>query len=92
MRAARSGWDAGRSEGWLPPASERSPRAKVVIPGELPMRVYTNHYNEHWLHRALQLGSPDVSHATDDRDTRATTALRPDDLLGGLIHEYQRAA
>jgi hypothetical protein len=42
--------------------------------------------------RALQLGSPDGSHATDERDTRATAALRRDDLLGGLIHEYQRAA
>ena len=33
-----------------------------------------------------------AAQATDERDTRATPALRRDDLLGGLIHEYQRAA
>jgi transposase InsO family protein len=59
---------------------------------EAVLRVYTNHYNEHRPHRALQLAPPDGSHATDERDTRATAALRRDDLLGGLIHEYQRAA
>jgi hypothetical protein len=42
--------------------------------------------------RALQLASPDGSHATDERDSRATPALRRDDLLVGLIHEYQPAA
>jgi putative transposase len=59
---------------------------------EAVLRVYTNHYNEHRPHRALQLAPPDGRHATDERDTRATPALRRDDLLGGLIHEYQRAA
>jgi putative transposase len=59
---------------------------------EAVLRVYTNHYNEHRPHRALRLAPPDGSHATDERNSRATAALRRHDLLGGLIHEYQRAA
>ena len=59
---------------------------------EAVLRVYTNHYNEHRPHRALQLVPPDGSNATDERNTRTTAALRRHDLLGGLIHEYQRAA
>jgi transposase InsO family protein len=59
---------------------------------EAVLRVYTNHHNGHRPHRALQLAPPDGRHATDERDTRATPALHRDDLLGGLIHEHQRAA
>jgi putative transposase len=59
---------------------------------EAVLRVYTNHYNAHRPHRALRLAPPDGSNATDERNTRTTAALRRHDLLGGLIHEYQRAA
>ena len=59
---------------------------------EALLRMYTNHYNEHRPHRALQLAPPDGSNATDERNTRTTAGLRRHDLLGGLIHEYQRAA
>ena len=59
---------------------------------ERVLRVYTKHYNEHRPHRALQLAPPDGSNATDERNTRTPAALRRHDLLGGLIHEYRRAA
>jgi putative transposase len=53
------------------------------------LRVYTKHYNEHRPHRALQLAPPDGDHSTVDANT---ADLRRRDLLGGLIHEYKRAA
>jgi putative transposase len=59
---------------------------------EAVLRVYTNHYNAHRLHRALELAPPDGSNASDERNSRTTAALRRHDLLGGLVHEYQRAA
>ena len=59
---------------------------------EAVLRMYRNHYNAHRPHRALQLAQPDGSNATDEHNTRSTAALRRHDRLGGLIHEYQRAA
>jgi putative transposase len=53
---------------------------------ERVLRVYSNHYNEHRPH------PPDGGNSNADGNTRATAALRRRDLLGGLIHEYQRAA
>ena len=56
------------------------------------LHVYVAHYNRHRPHRALELQPPDPSaHA------RALTEARPSqvrrhDLLGGLVHEYRRAA
>ena len=55
------------------------------------LRVYTKHDNEHRPHRALQLAPPDADNSTVDTNTGPTDALRRRDLLGGLIHEYQRA-
>jgi putative transposase len=53
------------------------------------LRVYTDHYNRQRPHRALTLRPPNPG----------TDALRPGsgriqrhDRLGGLIHEYYRAA
>jgi putative transposase len=59
---------------------------------ERVLRVYTRHYNEHRPHRALQLAPPDGDNSTADAYTRARAAVRRRDLLGGLIHEYRRAA
>ncbi len=56
------------------------------------LRVYTRHYNEHRPHRALQLVPPDGDNSTADANTRATAPVRRRELLGGLIHEYGRAA
>ena len=54
--------------------------------------VYIEHYNRHRPHRALQLEAP-------DRPARLTVVgeneggeVRRRDLLGGLLHEYRRAA
>jgi putative transposase len=59
---------------------------------EQVLRVYIQHYNRHRPHRALQLQAP-------DRPARLTVvgegqdgAVLRRDLLGGLLHEYRRAA
>jgi putative transposase len=60
---------------------------------EQVLRVYARHYNRHRPHRSLALRSP-------EQTDRSPTPLRarPDpplirrDRLGGLIHEYERAA
>jgi putative transposase len=59
---------------------------------ERVLRVYTNHYNGHRPHRALQLVSPDGGDAIPVNHTRGAAAVRRLDLLGGLIHEYRQAA
>jgi putative transposase len=56
------------------------------------LRVCTRHYNEHRPHRALRLVPPDGGGAAPVNHTRAASAVRRQDLLGGLIHEYRRAA
>jgi putative transposase len=59
---------------------------------ERVLRVYVGHYNRHRPHRALGLQPPNppalvmlISRDQHDRVHRR-------DLLGGLLHEYQRAA
>jgi putative transposase len=57
------------------------------------LRVYTRHYNQHRPHQALSLRPPE--HA--DKSASSLRAppyaqLKRTDLLGGLIHEYERAA
>jgi putative transposase len=56
------------------------------------LRIYVEHYNRHRPHRALGLESPSpatgLTHAGEDRRTRVYRR----DLLGGLLHEYRRAA
>jgi len=59
---------------------------------ERVLRAYTNHYNEHRPHRALKLASPGGSIANLNGNTNTPVAIHRRDLLGGLIHEYQRAA
>jgi len=59
---------------------------------ERVLRVYTKHYNRHRPHRALRLAPPDGSSRADNDHTRTASAVRRHDLLGGLIHEYERAA
>jgi transposase InsO family protein len=59
---------------------------------ERVLRVYVDHYNTHRPHRALALKPP-----TPRRHPRLVSSDPPDQLhrgdrLGGLIHEYARAA
>ncbi len=56
------------------------------------LRIYADHYNHHRPHRALSLQPP-----TPERHLHAVSSHSPDrihrrDRLGGLIHEYARAA
>jgi putative transposase len=54
--------------------------------------VYVEHYNQHRAHRALGLQPPDppagLRSIAEDRRGR----VHRRDLLGGLLHEYRRAA
>jgi putative transposase len=56
------------------------------------LRVYVAHYNQHRPHRALGLEPPDPASGfriiAEDHRAR----LQRHDLLGGLLHEYRRAA
>jgi putative transposase len=60
---------------------------------EQVLRVYARHYNRHRPHRSLALRSPEQ---TDTSPTPVRAPPYPQlnrrDLLGGLIHEYERAA
>jgi transposase InsO family protein len=53
------------------------------------LRVFVDHYNRERPHRALDLHSPRTD--TAQEPSRSGTILRRD-RLGGLIHEYHRAA
>jgi putative transposase len=54
--------------------------------------VYVQHYNRHRPHRALMLQAPDPSAPLISlgKDHQGTVCRR--NLLGGLLHEYRRAA
>jgi putative transposase len=52
------------------------------------LRIYRCHYNEHRPHRALQLTPPN---GRDPTPLNTTGCPRRQDLLGGLIHEYEAA-
>jgi putative transposase len=56
------------------------------------LRVFTAHYNGHRPHRSLHLRPPDgQSPAEQPTDSETLTVMRRD-RLGGLLHEYERAA
>ena len=56
------------------------------------LRVYVQHYNRHRPHRALGLPPPDPLARPAVRAEDNRSAVRRRDLLGGLLHEYRRAA
>jgi putative transposase len=56
---------------------------------ETVLRIYTHHYNRERPHRGLALLSPDSTNA-DPPPSGGEIKRR--DRLGGLIHEYHRAA
>jgi putative transposase len=59
---------------------------------EQVLRVYVQHYNGHRPHRALGLAAPDppAGLTVVGEDQQGRVCRR--DLLGGLLHEYRRAA
>jgi putative transposase len=58
---------------------------------EQVLRVSVEHYNVHRPHRALRLASPDPPAGVDAYEAHPGREHRRD-LLGGLLHEYRRAA
>ena len=57
------------------------------------LRVYVEHYNRHRPHRGLGLSAPEPSERCELADPSAAAwQLHRRDVLGGLIHEYERAA
>jgi hypothetical protein len=57
------------------------------------LRVYVEHYNHHRPHRGLGLSAPEPSERCELADSSAAAwQLHRRDVLGGLIHEYERAA
>jgi putative transposase len=55
------------------------------------LRVYVEHYNQHRPHPALWLEPPDPARPRIIAGDRPARVHRRD-LLGGLLHEYRRAA
>ena len=79
----------------------RTARAEVtdrmLIAGPRHLRAvleeYVAHYNQHRPHRARNLRPPDRDGSTTALVTDLATArIRRHKVLGGLIHEYERAA
>jgi putative transposase len=59
---------------------------------EQVLRVYIEHYNQHRPHRALGLHAPGQSSDLTFLPQDQQAPVRRRDLLGGLVHEYRRAA
>jgi putative transposase len=56
------------------------------------LRAYIAHYNRHRPHRALRLEAPDPAAGPASVGERCRGRVFRRDLLGGLLHEYRRAA
>jgi putative transposase len=59
---------------------------------ERVLRVYVEHYNTHRPHRALGLRPPASGHRPHLVGSNQPGQIRQRERLGGLIHEYARAA
>jgi putative transposase len=86
----------------MPSAACRPSRAertdRMLIAGLRHLRAvldeYVEHYNQHRSHRARNLRPPDHDGdiGTSPVTSLATAQIRRHGILGGLIHEYERAA
>jgi putative transposase len=56
------------------------------------LRVYVGHYNRHRPHRALRLEAPDAASGLTIASEGHPGRVHRRGLLGGLVHEYRRAA
>ena len=59
---------------------------------EQVLKVYVKHYNEHRPHRALRLQPPERTGGSTVVSQGQLAEVRRRDLLGGLLHQYRRAA
>jgi putative transposase len=66
----------------------------IVSRGHLEqvLRIYAQHYNRHRPHRALGLQPPSPSAGPALAGKARRAQVRRRDLLGGAVHEHQRAA
>ena len=84
-----------RAEVWREPAGQRPrPSLRTLQRGHLErtLKVYIAHYNAHRPHRALQLEPPDPAATVTLISGHPPARVHRRDLLGGLLHEYRRAA
>lgn len=75
--------------------AECTDRMLIAGPGHLRavLDEYVAHYNQHRPHRARNLRPPDAGDtATAPVTDLAAARIRRRNILGGLIHEYERAA
>jgi putative transposase len=56
------------------------------------LEVFVNHYNGHRPHRALSLAPPEARRSDASPSTLRDARILRRDRLGGVIHEYVRAA
>jgi transposase InsO family protein len=56
------------------------------------LHSYVKHYNRHRPHRSLDLSAPEWSERQGMAEPPAAKQIHRRDVLGGLIHEYERAA
>jgi putative transposase len=56
------------------------------------LHSYVRHYNRHRPHRSLDLSAPEWSTRQGIAEPPAARQIHRRDVLGGLIHEYERAA
>jgi hypothetical protein len=83
------------AERWVRTArSEVTDRLLIVGPRHLRavLDEYVAHYNRHRPHRARNLRPPDRADITAPVTDLTTAQIRRRKVLGGLIHEYERAA
>jgi putative transposase len=91
IRAPRANAFAERFVGTL----RRECLDRILILGrghlESVLRAYLAHYDTHRPHRALDMNPPAGRHLSADHDDFPSRVSRRD-ILGGVIHEYKRAA
>jgi hypothetical protein len=83
LRAART---PGRSR-----SPRRRPGSRSTRPGWPSCVSYVSHYNEARPHRGLARQTP-IAKPADPARQRSSKEIRRQDVLGGLIHEYEIAA
>jgi putative transposase len=59
---------------------------------ERALTVFMEHYNSHRPHRSLDLAPPNVPASVETWTETRRMVVRCRDRLGGLLHEYERAA
>lgn len=59
---------------------------------ERALTVFVDHYNRHRPHRSVDLSTPNGRESTETWNATQPIIVNRRDRLGGLLHEYERAA